>query len=131
MSSTHEEFVWSPEMDLMFVSGDFFERLVHREKEYLFKYFDTKLQRQFVRYFLLFRSPRNFTDHTGLRVQPLWLRKLRKKLSLLEIAHTTAKKAFDTETVALLEQGKYRAKKHAREKLPPESFAADDWVDLR
>lgn len=97
---------------MLFVSGDFFDQPIHREKEYLFKYFTGKLQRQFIRYFLLFRSPRNFTDHTGLRVQPLWLRKLRKKLDALETAHATAKKAFDTEKIALLEQGKYRAKKH-------------------
>ena len=99
-------------MDLVFISGDFFDHPVHREKEYLFKYFDSKLQRQFVRYFLLFRSPRNFTDHTGLRVQPLWLRKLRKKLNALEAAHAAAKKSFDTEKVALIEQGKYKARKH-------------------
>ncbi len=95
-------------MDLLFISGDFFEHPVPRDKEYLFKYFDTKIQRQFVRYFLLFRSPRNFTDHTGLRVLPIWLRKLRKKLYALEEAHAKAKSVFDTETVARLEAGKYK-----------------------
>ena len=113
MSST-SDFAWTPEMDLLFISGDFFDHAVPREKEYLFRYFDTKIQRQFIRYFLLFRSPRNFTDHTGLRVQPLWLRKLRRKLNALEEAHAKAKAAFDTETVAKPEQGKYKApRKHA------------------
>lgn len=113
MSSTHD-LEWSPEMDLLFISGDFFEQPVPRDKEYLLKYFETKIQRQFVRYCLLFRSPKNFTDHTGLRVQPLWLRKLKKKLLALEEAHATAKKAFDTETVAKLESGKYRIRRRGR-----------------
>lgn len=112
MSST-EEFVWSPDMDMLFISGEFLDQPVTRDKEYLLRYFDTKLQRQFVRYFLLFRSPRNFTDHTGLKVQPLWLRKLRRKLYALEAAHAKAKADFDTATVALIEQGKYRMRKHA------------------
>ena len=99
---------WTPEWDFLFISGDFFDQPVHREKEYLFRYFNTRIQRQFVRYYLAFRSIRNFTDHTGIRVLPLWLRKLRKKLQSLEAAHAKAKAAFDTETVAKIERGEYR-----------------------
>lgn len=113
MSST-PDYKWSPEMDLLFISGDFFDHPLPREKEYLLRYFDTKLQRQFVRYFLLFGTARNFTDHTGLRVQPLWLRKLRKKLHRMEEAHSTAKKSFDTETLAKIEQDKFKFKRKKR-----------------
>lgn len=108
------EYHWSPEMDLWFISGDFFDHQLPREKEYLFRYFDTKLQRQFVRYTLLFGSARNFTSHTGLRVQPIWLRKLRRKLGRLVEAHSVAKKGFDTETLAKIEQGKFRFKRKKR-----------------
>jgi predicted transport protein len=101
-------------MDLFFISGDFFEQSLPRDRDYLLKYFNTKIQRQFVKYYLLFRSSKNFTDHTGIRVQPLWLKKLSTKLRLLEEAHAEAKKAFDTETVAKIESGKYRVRRRGR-----------------
>jgi hypothetical protein len=115
------EFVWTPEMDLWFISGDFFEQPIPREKEYLLKYFESRLQRQFVRYFLLFRSPRNFTDHTGLRVLPLWLRKLRKKMNILETAHAKAKADFDLELVAKIETGVYKVCHSSRSKTGAKS----------
>lgn len=104
MSSTE----WTSEWDFLFISGEFLDQPIHREKEYLFRYFDTRIQRQFVRYYLSFRSVKNFTDHTGLRVLPLWLAKLRKRLESLEAAHTSAKLSFDTTTVAQIEQGRYK-----------------------
>ena len=102
----------------MFISGDFFEQALPRDKEYLLKYFASRLQRQFIRYFLSFKSPRNFTDHTGFRVLPLWLRKLRKKVNILEAAHAKAKADPDLErgmkTLAKIEGGVYRVRHSAR-----------------
>lgn len=119
MSFTPEPFSWSPEMDAYFISGDFFDQPVPREKEYLLKYFDTKIQRQFVRYFLLFRSARNFTDHTGLFVQPIWLRRLRRKLTALEDLHRKAKADFNTALVAMIESGQCRPRyRHGTYQLP-------------
>lgn len=115
------DFSWKPEMDLLFISGDFFEQPVPREKEYLLKYFRSRLQRQFVRYYLLFRSPRNFTDHTGLKVLPLWLRKLRKKLNILESALARAKADFDFELVAKIESGVYKVCHSSRSKTGAKS----------
>lgn len=97
-------------MDLLFISGEFLDTPVDRDKAYLLRYFDTKIQKQFVKYFLLFRSERNFTDHTGLKALPLWLGKLRRRLQALEAAHAKAKADFDLETTAKIEQGKYKLK---------------------
>ena len=104
---------WSPEIESMFIAGDFFDQPVPREKQYLLKYFKTKRQRQYVKYVIFFKSDRNFIDHSGIKFQFKWMLQLRVKLSALETAHTTAKKLFKTNVLALIEQGKYKARFHA------------------
>jgi hypothetical protein len=52
--------------DLDFISGVFFDREIPNDKRYLLKYFTSDLDIAFLRYYLVFGTAKNFTDHTGL-----------------------------------------------------------------
>lgn len=96
-------------MDLAIISGDFFyDSDLPREKKYLYKYFPTKAQRLFVRYFLLFGQTRRFVDHTGCYVTSRYLRKMKNKFRRLEKEYKAAKLVGDIEKIALLESGNFK-----------------------
>jgi len=97
--------------DLEFISGEFFDIEVPKEKQYLLKYFQTDLQVAFVRYYLVFGTIRNFVDHTGHYCSERMLHKLQSKYRRLTEAHAAAKSELTEENMDLLERlesGKYR-----------------------
>lgn len=51
--------------DLDFISGDFLDHEIPREKQYLLKYFTTDVQVAFLRYVLVFENAKLFKQHTG------------------------------------------------------------------
>jgi len=93
--------------DLLFVSGEFLDYELPNDKQYLYRYFTTDIQRQFVRYYLLFGEYEHFVDHTGFYCQKKWLDLLAKRLHRLEKARRDAKQAFDLTLVAQIESGGY------------------------
>lgn len=93
--------------ELIFLSGQFFDCDLPKEKQYLFRYFDTDLERQFLRYYHCFGQYDYFTDHTGMRCQVRWLRILKKRLDLLVRVHAQAKMEMELELLAQIETGKY------------------------
>jgi hypothetical protein len=93
--------------DLEFIAGDFFEVEIPKSKQYLWKYFTTDIQRQFVRYYLTFGSTERFVAHTGCFCRKRWLQLLVAKFKRLEATLKQAKESFDFETVAAIESGKY------------------------
>lgn len=96
------------EKDLLFVSQEYENFIIPKNKKYLLKYFDTDLQKSFLKYYLVFGSWSNFVEHTGLICQSRWLTKLEEKFIALEAAHAQAKKDMDMTTLAKIESGKFK-----------------------
>lgn len=94
------------ELDL--IGGSFFDDCLPRGKRYLYKYFTTELQRQFIRYFYLFGDTIRFAEHTGWRCSRRMEKKLKAKYRCLEEALNTARSDFDFETVAEIESGHFK-----------------------
>jgi len=97
--------------DLDFVSGKFFDYEIPKNQRYLLKYFKTDLQRAFLRYFLVFNSHRNFSDHTGFRCHDRRLWTYQARYRKLVSVYEEAKKSLTEEgleTIHLIESGKYR-----------------------
>lgn len=96
------------ERNLKFLSltSDIF--ILPKEHTFLNKYFKTKVQRAFLKYFYVFRASRNFTDHTGHIATNSFLVKLSGKFRYLLQEHEKAKKNFDTEKLALMQRGKFK-----------------------
>lgn len=93
--------------ELIFLSGRFFEYDLPKEKQFLFKYFTTDVEKQFIRYFYCFRQWEYFTDHTGLYCQQRWLKMLKHRHDQLVAVHAKAKREIDLEALAEIETGKY------------------------
>lgn len=101
--------------DLEFISGNFFDYEIPRNKKYLLKYFKTKLQIAFLRYYLIFGDYRNFKNHTGYHCNPRMLPKLKNKLILVVKDYENAKTSLTEEgmiTINLIETGKYKLGNH-------------------
>lgn len=94
--------------ELLFISNRFEDYALPKEKIYLYKYFKSGPQRQFVRYFLLFGNTIHFRDHTGHDISRRWLRTLKYKLKKLEKLKTEARASFDLELLAKIESGKFK-----------------------
>jgi hypothetical protein len=95
-------------VDLEIIAGETFELELPKNKKYLYKYFHTRIQKVFVRYFILFGNTRRFVDHTGFFVIPRYLRKMKNKFLKLEKAYEKARSENDIEAIALLESGKFK-----------------------
>ena len=93
--------------DLLLLARQFESYQLPKEKKYLLKYFDSPVQQAFLKYFLIFHEYKNFTDHTGIAVQPHWLKNLCEKLHILEKAHKEAKQNLDMAGVLQIEKGKF------------------------
>ncbi len=91
--------------DLNFLSKKFIYTPIPKDKNYLFKYFKTDIQKQFLKYYFIFGTYKNFMDHTGYFCQTRWLIALCSKLEALEAARILAKKNFDFEMLVKIESG--------------------------
>lgn len=91
--------------DLVFISGDFFDYEIPKEKKFLLKYFKTPLELQFVKYYLCFKNIDNFVDHTGFFCQRRWLLLLKKRIEYFLKEQSTAKSDFDLSKLVDIEQG--------------------------
>jgi hypothetical protein len=97
--------------DLQFISGEFFDFEIPKEKRYLLKYFTTDLQQTFLRYYMVFGEHRNFVDHTGRRATRRMLFMLQAKYHKLIEAYDAAKRALTEqgmETVLAIENGTFK-----------------------
>lgn len=96
--------------ELNFISGEFLDYTIPKDKKYLLKYYTSKIQQQFLRYYLLFRTKDRYIEHTGLFVRIRWLQELESRLLEIEKIHKQAKEDFDIEKVAEIESGKFKFK---------------------
>jgi hypothetical protein len=94
--------------ELQFVAGNVDDAALPKEKLYLLKYFKTHIQREFLKYYLLFGNFANFVNHTGCHCGKRWPYYMRDKLEQLEAVHAQAKDNFDLDTLLLIESGKYK-----------------------
>lgn len=97
--------------DLALIGGEFLHKLLPKNKQYLWQYFRTDIERQFVAYYLLFGSHIHFVDHTGFYCTERWLKKLRRRLARIESAYQAAQAAGDFEKVAEIQMGEYKWRK--------------------
>jgi len=93
--------------DLELISGDFLELDLPKSKRYLYKYFTTAIQRQFVQYYYVFGSIEHFAAHTGLRSKKRWLQILVVRYNKLESTLKKAREEMDFDVITLIESGKY------------------------
>lgn len=99
-------------LDLLLLSREFENYQLPKEKKYLLNYFDSGIQEAFLKYYFVFHDFKNFTDHTGISVQPKWLRNIHEKLQIIEEAHKQAKSNFDMALVLEIESGNFKFNKH-------------------
>lgn len=92
--------------ELKFVANH--EIAIPKEKLYLLKYFKTPVQQCFLSYYLLHGNYSRFAEHTGHKCSVRWLHAMRVKMTKIENVHTTAKKNFDLDFLADIENGKYK-----------------------
>ena len=93
--------------DAKFLAGVFFEFDVPRENNFIFQYFRSPLEHQFVRYYLCFGEIDNFVDHTGYFCQKRWLRILKKRFDNIKSTYDSYKKEFKLKELEELENGGY------------------------
>lgn len=94
--------------DLKLVSGNFFDHVLPKDKQYLLKYFDTEVQELFLRYYLEFGTCDRFTEHTGCVCSKRWLRGLRSRFHKLVDAHDDAKREMNLDALELIQMGKFK-----------------------
>jgi hypothetical protein len=95
-------------MDSHFISGEYFEVSLPKERAYLQRYFATDVQRAFLKYMHVFGDWKLFIEHTGHYCSKRTLQLLDQKLRKLEEAHKVAKGSMDFDTLELIESGRYR-----------------------
>lgn len=96
--------------DSELISGEFFEIEIPNDKKYLIKYFDTEIQKIFLKYYIVFGSIKNFSEHTGRICSRSLLIRLRDRYLNLNKIYEEAKKSLTEEgleTVFLIESGKF------------------------
>ena len=96
------------DLELLFISGRFYDLELPKEKIWLLKYFHSISQRLFIVYYLTFNNYSYFTIHTGYFAAKRWLIIVKKKLEKLLEVHKAAKDNFDFELLSKIEAGKYR-----------------------
>lgn len=95
--------------DLLFLSGCFFDFEVPKDCRYLLHYFATDIRLAFLRYYMVFRETRNFTDHTGVACSRRFVKRMRREYERLTTAYGSAKASLSEDglhTLQLLERGK-------------------------
>lgn len=94
--------------DLLWLSKEYENFDLPKEKKYLLKYFKGDIQAAFLKYYLVFGNFDNFKDHTGFDCQVRWLIILQKKLEKLESMRIQARIDMDMTLLAKIEAGKIR-----------------------
>jgi hypothetical protein len=94
--------------ELDFLAGKFFTYELPKERVFLFHYFKSPIEEQFLRYHFCFDGDLEyFKDHTGIHCQERWLKILTKRLKQLIEVRDWAKKSFDLGKLARIETGDF------------------------
>jgi hypothetical protein len=99
------------EKNLRFLSYGSEPIIIPKEHIFLNKYFKTKVQRTFLKYFYIFRDKKNFVHHTGILATQSFICKMAGKFVYLLNEFSNAKKNLDLEKLALIQRGKFKVLK--------------------
>jgi len=91
-----------------FLAGAFLNTEVPKEKNFLFKYFRSPLEQQFVKYYLCFGEIEYFIEHTGNYCQKRWLRILQKRFDKIVVFHNQCRENMELELLEKIENGRYK-----------------------
>ena len=95
--------------DLIFLSRQFEDFELPKDKLFLLKYCETLAQEAFLKYIFAFNDDfKNFVNHTGIVMQRRWMRMLFNKIKKLEKLHADARSSFDLALLSQIESGKYK-----------------------
>jgi hypothetical protein len=94
--------------DLSFLARQWETVELPKEKKYLLRYFDTPIQKAFLKYVHIFGNYSNFVDHTGLSCSTRWLAILYNRLQTLQTLHREARANMDMTALAHIESGNYK-----------------------
>ena len=100
--------------DFDLISGRFFEFEIPKEKKYLLKYFTSKLQVAFLRYYMVFGNKKHFKDHTGYSCAERLLDRFENRYKCLTKIYDKAKSSLSEDglkTLSLIESGKFNLTK--------------------
>jgi len=89
--------------DLILIGGRFLDEPLPKVKQYLYKYFPSKEQKVFARYWHDFGSYLHFVSHTGIYRSRRWLKRMSHRYVDVEEAHNKAKEEGDFETFSGIE----------------------------
>jgi hypothetical protein len=91
-----------------FLAGNFFDFEISKERSFLFKYFRSPLEKQFVRYYLCFGETEYFTEHTGHFCQKRWLKILKQRFDKIIAFHNQCRENMELELLEKIEKGRYK-----------------------
>ena len=94
--------------DLLWMSKEYENFDLPKEKKYLLKYFKSDIQAAFLKYFFVFGNFDNFKEHTGFDCQQRWLGILQSKLEKIESMRTQARADMDMTLLVKIEEGKIK-----------------------
>ncbi len=94
--------------DLLFIAGDFSEREIPKEVQFLYKYFKTPTQKMFLKYWYSAGTINGFQTQTGYRCDDVYKRKMLKLMKTILAKHKEAKDKMDIELVWKIENGEYK-----------------------
>lgn len=100
--------------DLEFVAGSFFDKEIQKDRMFLLRYFSTREERAFLRYYLIFGDYSCFKNHTGCYTLKANLKLLEQRLQILLRLHSEAKKSWNLDLLEKIESGKYRVRHDRR-----------------
>lgn len=94
--------------EYQFLAGKFFDFEISKERKFLFKYFRSPLEKQFIRYYLCFGEIEYFTEHTGHFCQNRWLKILKQRFDKIIAFHNQCRENLDLELLEKIEKGRYK-----------------------
>lgn len=100
----------SLDQELRFIAGDFINWEIPKELRFVYDYFNTDVEKTFIKYYLCFGNFTKFAEHTGLQVTRRWCEKLRQRLVMVQKLHEKAHANGDIEQVAEIEAGNAKIK---------------------
>jgi hypothetical protein len=97
--------------DLDFISAKFIDLDIPKERRFLLKYFRGELHKSFLKYYMVFGTHKNFSDHTGYYcVEGLRYRMEDRYIKLNKLYDDCRREMTEEslKTLQILESGKYR-----------------------
>jgi len=96
------------EKNLKFLSYGSESIIIPKEFSFLNKYFKTKVQRTFLKYYYIFRDKKNFVHHSGVLATQSFICKMAGKFNYLLKEFESAKKNLNLDKLGAIQKGKFR-----------------------